>query len=80
MTIIESIEKNGYYKTARNLTDTTLIYRFGLGLESLPDNSEIADFIETLADLLESWPNNSKDCKSHLNGLNNEFLERIILD
>ena len=80
MTINEGIEKNGTYKTARNLTNQTLIYRFGLGLDELPDNSQIADFVETLADLLEGYPELRNEVREHLNGLNNEFIENLILD
>jgi hypothetical protein len=80
MTILESLEKNGHYKTARNLTNQTLIYRFGLDLDSLPDTTQVADFIETLADLLEGYPALKNEVRNHLNGLNNEFIENLILD
>jgi hypothetical protein len=80
MTILESLEKNGPYKTARNLTNQTLIYRFGLDLDSLPDTTQVADFIETLADLLEGYPALKNEVRNHLNGLNNEFIENLILD
>jgi hypothetical protein len=49
-------------------------------LDSLPDTTQVADFIETLADLLEGYPALKNEVRNHLNGLNNEFIENLILD
>lgn len=54
LTIEKMLERDGNaYVTARNILNFRVLSIMGIGLDDLPDTTEIADIVESIADAIE---------------------------
>lgn len=77
-TVQKMLERDGdAYTTARNILNFRVMSLMGLGLDDLPDTTEVADAIEAIADAIDDDINEA-DIKMILSDFNFETVEQII--
>jgi hypothetical protein len=75
--VSKMLERDGNaYTTARNILNLRILSIMGIGLDDLPDVSEIADAIESIAEAIEDGINEA-DIKSTLADFTFEYVEQI---
>lgn len=76
-TVEKMLERDGNaYTTARNILNLRVLSIMGIGLDDLPDVSEFADAIESMAEAIEDGIN-EEDIKTVLSEFTFEYIEEI---
>lgn len=81
MTLQEFLKANGSHATARKLIDKKIRSLIYMGIEDLPDTSELAEKVEELAELLEDYegqPVKKILIQEYLREIDTEFIENLI--
>lgn len=78
MKLQDYLNQYGAEKTAYKLIDIKITNILGIGLESLPETSILAEYIEEIADILQDDPTNTEAIKEILNNIDLEFIEELI--
>jgi hypothetical protein len=79
LTVQKMLDKDGNsYLTARNILDLKITSILGLGLYDLPDLSEFADAIESIAEAIDD-DINEDDIKMYLSEFTFDYIQDICM-